>query len=298
MIEQWFYRIGNTWTLENLIYRLDWAIPYTLGLISILVLELFVVGWKRSSLGILLLGKRTHVFDGFAFLLFFFGIHRILCDVFFLGLFSYLVGITIKEPLIGQIGWQFSLPVQFIFGLILKDFLLYWSHRLKHSHPVIWKVHEFHHSSTQLTWFTSFRVHPLDMFVSTAIVHLPLQLLFGWSILDSLHFSLVSAFMGKLTHSRLDWDLGWLGRWILVSPRGHHLHHAIDARSGRNFADSFVFWDRIFGTYVAPTVSIEKVPQGIPENFYETDTFLLAYIRPVKDFYLRLIQPKYWKFRT
>ncbi len=297
MIEAWLQRIWHTWTWENFVNRFDFAIPYTLGLFSILLLEIALYGWKKSSLGILFTGKRTHFFDAFAFALFFFGLHRILCDLFFLGVFSYVISISIKEPLFQRMGWELSIPVQFILGLIIKDFMFYWSHRIKHSNPVIWKVHEFHHSSTQLTWFTSFRVHPLDMLISTAIVHLPVQLCFGWSILESVQFVLVSSFMGKLTHSRLDWDFGWLGRWIFASPRAHHLHHAIDARSGRNFGDSFILWDRLFGTYVAPTVSIEKIAQGIPDNFYETDSFLVAYFRPVKDFYARLVQPKYWNFR-
>jgi sterol desaturase/sphingolipid hydroxylase (fatty acid hydroxylase superfamily) len=102
-------------------------------------------------------------------------------------------------------------------------------------------------------------------------------------------FSVGTSFLGKFTHSRIDTDLGWLGKWIFVSPRAHHLHHKIDESSGRNFGDSFIFWDRMFNTYEEPNASIKNLTQGLPYNPYEEKNVFLAFFQPVLNFYLHLV---------
>lgn len=286
------------WNLDSFFGRLDWAVPYCLALAFILPLEIVFGGWKSSSLHFALQKSRTHLFDLMSFLFFLFGIHRLLADLFFLGFFSVISRFIFEKSLLEY--FQLSPPVvlEFLLAFLLKDFLLYWSHRWKHSSPLLWKVHEFHHSSTKLTWFTSFRVHPLDLLFSTSLVYLPLQLVFGWEILEMFWFSVATSILGKLTHSRLDWGFGFLGRWLIVSPRAHHLHHEIEANSGRNFGDSLILWDRMFGTYTAPKQSIERIRQGIPENFYESDSIVIAYLRPVKEFYENLFRWNFFRRRT
>jgi sterol desaturase/sphingolipid hydroxylase (fatty acid hydroxylase superfamily) len=39
-------------------------------------------------------------------------------------------------------------------------------------------------------------------------------------------------------------------RWVLISPALHRIHHSLEETAQqRNFGDTFVIWDRIFGTY-------------------------------------------------
>jgi len=53
-----------------------------------------------------------------------------------------------------------------------------------------------------------------------------------------------------LVHSNLTTDYGWIGRWLLVSPRMHRLHHATDPKYyNKNFTFDLVLWDRLFGSY-------------------------------------------------
>ncbi len=55
-----------------------------------------------------------------------------------------------------------------------------------------------------------------------------------------------------LVHSNLTTDYGWVGRWLLVSPRMHRLHHATSGSYfNKNFTFDLVIWDRLFGTYAA-----------------------------------------------
>ena len=58
----------------------------------------------------------------------------------------------------------------------------------------------------------------------------------------------------NLSHVNARLSFGWLGERLLVSPRYHRWHHAVDLPEGRkfrhgcNFAILFPIWDRLFGT--------------------------------------------------
>ena len=58
----------------------------------------------------------------------------------------------------------------------------------------------------------------------------------------------------NLSHVNARLHFGWLGERLLVSPRYHRWHHAVDLPPGRNFrfgcnfAILFPTWDRLFGT--------------------------------------------------
>lgn len=38
----------------------------------------------------------------------------------------------------------------------------YWGHRLTHQVPQLWRFHAVHHSTRQMDWVASGRLHPLD----------------------------------------------------------------------------------------------------------------------------------------
>jgi len=46
--------------------------------------------------------------------------------------------------------------------LFLGDLLGYWMHRIFHRTGILWPIHAIHHSSEQVDWLSSVRVHPLD----------------------------------------------------------------------------------------------------------------------------------------
>jgi sterol desaturase/sphingolipid hydroxylase (fatty acid hydroxylase superfamily) len=83
---------------------------------------------------------------------------------------------------------------------------------------------------------------------------------------------ITTGILEDLNHSQLDWNFGFVGRWILVSPAAHRLHHSGDPKHfGKNFGNSFIFWDRLFGTYHPP----EAVTRfGLPDNPYNQHNFV------------------------
>lgn len=144
------------------------------------------------------------------------------------------------------------------------DFIGYWTHRLFHRGKW-WPFHAVHHSSEDLDWLSSVRLHPVNDLVSKFCQVTPLLLL-GFNTVATLSAAPFFTFYAIFIHAAVDWDYGPL-RGIIASPVFHRWHHSKDREAwDKNFAGLFVFWDRIFGTYYMPA---GRVPEnfGIPEEF-------------------------------
>ena len=188
--------------------------------------------------------------------------------------------------------------------LLLGSFISYWVHRLEHTVPALWALHKFHHSADRMSLLTSHRQTEFTRTVEQALATFPL-LLFAIAEptapkpgLASALFPLVAIYFvyrafirvnQYLCHSILTTDYGWVGRWLLVSPRLHRLHHARAAEyHDKNFTFDLVIWDRIFGTYATCTAAeASAVPLGLDDNpFNRTSTvkdvlrdyFLTSYV--------------------
>ena len=140
--------------------------------------------------------------------------------------------------------------LQAIEMLFLLDFLAYWMHRLFHGRR-LWPFHEIHHSSEELDWLSSVRVHPVNDLVNR-VVPAVLVVLAGFSPLVLAGALPFLAIYAVLLHANVDWDFGRL-RTVIASPAFHRWHHT-GTEDGRdkNFAGLFPLWDLMFGTYYMP----------------------------------------------
>lgn len=158
---------------------------------------------------------------------------------------------------------------------LLADFCGYWSHRRFHGR-LWWPFHAVHHSSEDLDWLSSVRVHPVNDLVNKFLEAAPLLLL-GFNPFATLSTAPVFTLYAIFLHANVNWDFGPL-RGILATPVFHRWHHARNREAwDKNFGGLFVFWDRLFGTYFMPKA---RFPEefGIPEEF-------------PKDFVGQLIKP-------
>jgi len=147
---------------------------------------------------------------------------------------------------------------------VLFDFFGYWSHRLFHRGRW-WPFHAVHHSSEDLDWLSSVRVHPVNDFVSKVCQVTPFLLL-GFKPVAALSAAGFFTFYAIFLHANVDWDFGPL-RYVIATPVFHRWHHSKDREAwDKNFAGLFVFWDMIFGTFYMPK---GRKPEnfGIPEEF-------------------------------
>ena len=169
-------------------------------------------------------------------------------------------------------GVVLDLPVwlQAVLIIVLGDFIGYWTHRWFHGRR-LWAFHAVHHSSKQLDWLSSVRLHPVNDIVSRIFQAVPFVLL-GFSP------SVVASYLPFLTfyaifiHANVSWTFGPL-RYVIATPLFHRWHHTKeDEALDKNFAGLLPLWDILFGTFYMPA---GKVPtefgvhdDSVPESFF------------------------------
>jgi sterol desaturase/sphingolipid hydroxylase (fatty acid hydroxylase superfamily) len=164
-------------------------------------------------------------------------------------------------------GWPVWLQIPVF--IVVADFLSYWQHRLMHSVPALWSIHQIHHSQRSMTVFTNFRFHFLEESIRHLFAFVPYIVLgapvYVWILAD--------LFMGLqllMQHSTLHWRFGALEH-VFVSPRYHELHHARERQvHDHNYSAMFSFWDRLFGTQDASGVLVTTygTEEELPESFF------------------------------
>jgi len=171
--------------------------------------------------------------------------------------------------------WVRSQPalVQFFGCALAADLTEYWVHRCFHHRRWLWPFHAVHHSSTSMDWLAGSRLHLGDVVFTRAVTFIPLFLL-GFDQTPLIAYLGFVSIHAVFIHANVSWNFP---RWVealVVTPRFHHWHHAIEREAiDRNFAVHFPWIDRFFGTYYAPP---GKWPSGygieghpVPEGFLD-----------------------------
>jgi sterol desaturase/sphingolipid hydroxylase (fatty acid hydroxylase superfamily) len=156
-------------------------------------------------------------------------------------------------------------PLVILIALVAFDFARYSAHWILHR-QWLWPIHAIHHSDPDVNGLTPFRIHFLEIVVMelTSIVVLT-WLGFPAGVLGRSAICLV--LVNIYVHVQIDLSHGPFALW-LASPRFHRWHHAnVKAAQGKNLANVFPFFDRIFGTYYCPGPCTEAMgADGVPEN--------------------------------
>lgn len=145
-----------------------------------------------------------------------------------------------------------SIPV----GLVVADIGSYWGHRLMHASPRLWHFHAVHHSAEHMDFLVNTRAHPVDMVVTRLSGLVPLYILGLGSAGPAGSFlpvviTLIGTFAGFFIHANVRWRLGPI-EWLVATPAFHHWHHSRTDHIDRNFAATFPWLDRVFGTHYLP----------------------------------------------
>jgi sterol desaturase/sphingolipid hydroxylase (fatty acid hydroxylase superfamily) len=269
------------------------------AILGAFLIELLLTGWAGSSLKVLWSGRGSMKLDVVATLVTQLP-HKHLDYILSLGLI-YLIGTRLPKPAgISIAHWLPSWGLQVGCALLLSSLVSYWIHRFQHSIPALWALHKFHHSADQLAILTTARDTKLSGAVDSALRVLPIAILSvpvaAKPTMDSPQYLLFVIFFlftaltrlnSFLNHSNLDLGYGWIGRWLLVSPRMHRVHHCtLPSYYNRNFSFDLVLWDRMFGTY-ALCEDAAQLPIGLVNNPFNSggsfkevlrDYFLTTYI--------------------
>jgi sterol desaturase/sphingolipid hydroxylase (fatty acid hydroxylase superfamily) len=146
-----------------------------------------------------------------------------------------------------------SLPtaVQVIILMVCADFVLYWSHRIFHEVPRLWKIHAVHHSVEHMDWLAGSRNHIVQTIVDRSIAMTPLYLLGADKAALDIYVTF-AAFQAVLVHSNVGIPFGPL-KYLVVTPQYHHWHHSTDKPAiDTNYAVHFPLFDWLFNTYHMP----------------------------------------------
>ena len=150
---------------------------------------------------------------------------------------DYTIGILLDQPL-----W-----IQAIAVIVVLDLFFYVMHRLKHRWTWWWRLHETHHSSREMDWFSSVRFHPLEKLLDRTIYLFPLLFL-GVSEESLVILAATDALIASFCHANLNWRIGPL-IYIFNGPEMHHWHHACGPdRKDCNFGNNLSIFDWLFGT--------------------------------------------------
>ncbi|MEM6676167.1 MAG: sterol desaturase family protein [Planctomycetota bacterium] len=154
-------------------------------------------------------------------------------------------------PTVGEAIASAPVLVQAVIALLLLEFVAYWTHRLQHEVPILWRFHRVHHSSEELDWLAGVRVHPLAALFVKSFEALPLALI-GIELSVSAPVAFFALVSGLLTHANVDLRLRPLRR-LWVTPDFHHWHHADEPDAiDTNYSGLLPLWDLVFGTYHLP----------------------------------------------
>ena len=176
----------------------------------------------------------------------------------------WLLPVAVRAAAAGQPYW-----VQIAEIIVLADIGVYVAHRAFHAVPWLWRFHAIHHSSEELDWLSTTRVHPLDQIVTRGLSLLPVFTL-GFSDVAIGAYAMLYGWQSMLNHSNVRINFGPL-RWVVASPEFHHWHHSHDHEArDKNFASQLPLLDMLFGTFYMPrgrTPGKYGIDQPIPATY-------------------------------
>jgi len=184
--------------------------------------------------------------------------------------------------------YQIELPIwaKLIVSVALYDITAYWIHRATHKIPLLWRLHRVHHSDTTMDSSTVFRFHPIELILVFGIGNIVTAALFGTDVFSmALYYFFLYLFF-FFEHANLNYPK-WLNSTLgifFVMPDHHRVHHQQDQYyTDSNYADIFIIWDRLFGTF--KTMPIEKMKFGLAEfDTEKKQTFLYLIKSPFINF--------------
>jgi len=174
-----------------------------------------------------------------------------------------------------------SLWIQFPIYFIVADFIQWSIHVMLHSNKWLWKVHQVHHSVTEMGFAAHLRYH----WVETLVYKTGLYIVVAWALnfrLEQVFFlHALTILIGHLNHTNINLDYGPL-KYIFNNPKMHIWHHAKELPSthskGVNFGISLSIWDYLFKTNYIPYDGrdiplgfdkIEEYPSGFFRQFFK-----------------------------
>lgn len=291
LIEHLDWYIGKLFNYFHTYFTnsLDWivisvAIPTTL-----IIIEVMAKGWQKSSLKRLLNPSGSALNDWVSFLFVYTKIHDLLGYALLLGI-AWFIPKEIKSVFGYDIIRMIPSPIlQLIIAFIVIDFLDYWAHRIEHRSKSLWELHKYHHAATEFNIISGKRVHPIaDVSFKRLLYALPFAIM-GSPVSVFVGFVYLRSIMSCIQHSELNWRLGWIGKYLLISPLAHRIHHSTnEAHFNKNLGTVLVWWDKLFGTWYEPEA--DEYPEiGVEDTDLNHPNYFVNIFRSTRAAFQKLL---------
>lgn len=170
-------------------------------------------------------------------------------------------------------------------GILVYQLIGYAWHRALHGVPLLWRLHQTHHSSERIDVWSQFRFHPLDFAGWTVVNSLSSVFVLGLSLEAAVLTALTINAVNLFGHVNVRTPR-WLG-YIVSRPENHMLHHARGVHRS-NYADLPII-DMLFGTFENPKTAPREV------GFWDgasTETSSLMLARDVTQAHVAVDEPE------
>lgn len=136
----------------------------------------------------------------------------------------------------------------YVILLLLVDLCYYFFHRYSHEIALLWGSHAVHHQSEEYNFSVALRQSSLQTFAS-AWFYLPLALI-GFSFESFITIAAIQTLYQFWIHTQIIKKMPAWFEFIFNTPSHHRVHHSSDPKYiDKNHGGTFIFWDRIFGTF-------------------------------------------------
>lgn len=172
----------------------------------------------------------------------------------------------------GKVVWFTGLPLllQAFLISIIFDFGQYWMHRGMHNWAPLWFTHAPHHYITQLNINKGAVGNPVELF----LIGLGIGGFFDFLPRAALLAGSLGLAVGTYQHINVRFNSPRWWRFLFNTTEHHSLHHSQDYEATRsNFASTWIFIDRIFGTCVDGEAELLGMEGGRRMSIGETMTY-------------------------
>jgi sterol desaturase/sphingolipid hydroxylase (fatty acid hydroxylase superfamily) len=171
-----------------------------------------------------------------------------------IGGLAYLSAVAAAENSWGLLK-QLAVPewLSIVVTLLFLDFAIYCQHIVSHKWPLLWHLHQVHHTDLEFDATTAVRFHPLEIIISMLYKALCIYLL-GANPSAVIAFEIILNGAATFNHSNISIPpaLDKKLRWLIITPDMHRIHHStLPAETDSNYGFSISCWDRLCKTYTA-----------------------------------------------
>lgn len=171
-----------------------------------------------------------------------------------------------------KFAWFVGLPllVQALLISIIFDFGQYWMHRGMHNWYPLWLTHAPHHYITQLNINKGAVGNPVELF----LIGIGIGGMFDFLPRAALLAGTLGLAVGTYQHINVRFNSPRWWRFLFNTTEHHSVHHSQDYEASRsNYASTWIFIDRMFGTCVDGEAELLGMEGGRKMSIAETMTF-------------------------